>query len=136
MAVTPPSPHPIDVHVGSRIRLRRRQRDMSQTTLAEHLNLTFQQIQKYEKGSNRVSSSKLWSLAAILDVPVAWFFEDYDSASAYGIDPPTTLSFDALARQREASRLIKAFCRIEDRATRNSVIALCRAVRGAEQPFQ
>ena len=69
-------PNPIDVHVGSRIRLRRTLLGMSQERLAEAIGLTFQQVQKYERGANRVGSSRLFDLARVLDVPVAYFFED------------------------------------------------------------
>src|SRR5882724_4845739 len=69
-------PNPIDVHVGARIRLRRTLLGISQMKLAESIGLTFQQVQKYEKGMNRVSSSRLYDLARILDVPPSFFFEE------------------------------------------------------------
>jgi transcriptional regulator with XRE-family HTH domain len=69
-------PHPVDVHVGHRVRIRRNQIGMSQTTLAEGLGITFQQVQKYERGSNRISTSKLYETATVLDVPITYFFED------------------------------------------------------------
>ena len=69
-------PNPIDIHVGSRIRLRRNMLGMSQERLGENLGITFQQIQKYEKGTNRVGASRLQAIASILSVPVAFFFED------------------------------------------------------------
>ena len=69
-------PNPIDIHVGSRIRLRRNMLGMSQEKLGESLGITFQQIQKYEKGTNRVGASRLQAIASILDVPVAFFFDD------------------------------------------------------------
>lgn len=69
------TPNPVDVHVGSRIRLRRKTLEISQEALAEHLQLTFQQVQKYERGANRVSASKLYDIAAALRTPIAWFFE-------------------------------------------------------------
>ena len=68
------SPNPIDVHVGRRVRIRRVLSGMSQTALAEGLGLTFQQLQKYESGANRISASRLWQIGEILDVPIAWFF--------------------------------------------------------------
>ncbi len=70
------SPNPIDVHVGARIRLRRRSLGISQERLAEDLGLTFQQVQKYERGANRVSASKLYEIARSLQIPVAFFFDD------------------------------------------------------------
>jgi transcriptional regulator with XRE-family HTH domain len=69
-------PNPIDIHVGSRIRLRRTMLGMSQEKLGESLGITFQQIQKYEKGTNRVGASRLQNIAGILNVPVSFFFED------------------------------------------------------------
>src|SRR5690349_25038603 len=69
-------PNPTDIHVGSRIRLRRNMLGMSQERLGEHLGITFQQIQKYEKGTNRVGASRLQAISSILDVPVSYFFAD------------------------------------------------------------
>src|SRR4051794_36261191 len=69
-------PNPIDVHVGNRIRLRRTLLGMSQERLAEQIGLTFQQVQKYERGTNRVSSSRLFDLSRVLDVPIRYFFEE------------------------------------------------------------
>lgn len=69
-------PHPVDVHVGARIRHRRMSIGISQEALAERLGLTFQQVQKYERGANRVSASRLWQIAHILSVPVGWFFQE------------------------------------------------------------
>lgn len=69
-------PNPIDIHVGSRIRLRRTMLGMSQEKLGESLGITFQQIQKYEKGTNRVGASRLQNISQILNVPVSFFFED------------------------------------------------------------
>src|SRR5437899_668362 len=75
-------PNPIDVHVGSRIRLRRTLLGMSQEKLGEAIGLTFQQVQKYERGANRVGSSRLFDLARVLDVPVSYFFEDMEASVA------------------------------------------------------
>jgi transcriptional regulator with XRE-family HTH domain len=76
VVMTAKMPNPIDVHVGSRLRMRRMLVGMSQEKLGEHLDLTFQQVQKYEKGSNRISASRLFDMARILDVPVQFFFDD------------------------------------------------------------
>jgi len=70
------NPNPIDVHVGSRVRLRRTLLGMSQEKLGEALGLTFQQVQKYERGVNRIGASRLYHLSQILDVPVSFFFDD------------------------------------------------------------
>ncbi|MDH3740939.1 MAG: helix-turn-helix domain-containing protein, partial [Hyphomicrobiales bacterium] len=74
------NPNPIDVHVGNRVRMRRMLIGMSQEKLGERLGLTFQQVQKYEKGSNRISASRLYQMAQILGVPVQFFFEDISEA--------------------------------------------------------
>ena len=75
-------PDPIDIHVGAKIRVRRKQLGISQSALAETLGLTFQQVQKYEKGSNRVSASMLYKTGKKLDAPVAYFFEGLDGQSS------------------------------------------------------
>ncbi len=72
-------PNPIDIHVGKRIKLRRLALNLSQETLAEQLCVTFQQIQKYENGDNRLSASRLWDCACVLDVPIQFFFRDMDA---------------------------------------------------------
>lgn len=69
-------PHPVDIHVGQRVRMRRNQLGMSQTSLGEGLGITFQQVQKYERGTNRISTSKLYEMATVLSVPITYFFED------------------------------------------------------------
>jgi transcriptional regulator with XRE-family HTH domain len=69
-------PNPVDVHVGGRVRLRRLYSDMSQSSLARAIGLTFQQIQKYERGLNRISASRLFDLSRVLDAPVSFFFDD------------------------------------------------------------
>ncbi|HEY5411324.1 MAG TPA: helix-turn-helix transcriptional regulator [Caulobacteraceae bacterium] len=78
-------PEAVDVHVGARVRLRRKQVGKSQEELAAALGLTFQQVQKYERGSNRISASKLYAIAKALTIDVAWFFEDLDQAIRPGV---------------------------------------------------
>ncbi|HEX7799284.1 MAG TPA: helix-turn-helix transcriptional regulator, partial [Asticcacaulis sp.] len=75
-------PNPVDLHVGARVRMRRKFLGMSQEGLAETIDLTFQQVQKYERGSNRISASKLWEIAKALKAPVAYFFEGYGENEA------------------------------------------------------
>lgn len=72
-------PRPIDIHIGRRVKTRRVMREMNRTKLAERLGLTYQQLRKHENGENRISASRLWLIAQILDVPVAWFFEELDN---------------------------------------------------------
>src|SRR6201996_7308929 len=75
-------PNPVDVHVGSRVRLRRTLLGMSQEKLGEAIGLTFQQVQKYERGANRIGASRLWDLSRVLDCPMSFFFEEMDEATA------------------------------------------------------
>ena len=130
-------PNPIDVHVGSRIRLRRTLLGISQTMLAEALGLTFQQVQKYEKGVNRVSSSRLVDMANALDVTIPYFFEEMSA----GVDAQTPSALlkagkrpmaidnetDLLAR-RETLEFVRAYYKIQDPAVRKRVAELTRAV--------
>ncbi len=121
-------PNPIDVHVGNRIRLRRTLLGYSQEKLASLLGLTFQQVQKYERGNNRVGASRLWDISNVLNVPISFFYEDMDkevaqqSPRAFSA-PETTLCFeerhdeidmDPMKRQ-ETLELVKAYYRIPNR---------------------
>lgn len=126
-------PNPIDVHVGSRVRLRRMLLGMSQERLGNSMGLTFQQVQKYEKGANRIGASRLYHISKILDVPVGFFFEE-----APGLDEPTTppglaepeseafiLEF---LNTREGLELNRSFTKIADATVRKSVVDLVRAL--------
>ncbi len=111
-------PNPVDVHVGSRVRYRRMIIGMSQEKLGERMNLTFQQIQKYEKGTNRIGASRLFQLSKILEVPVGYFFEDAFAQSApahamHGLHEPEQEGYllDFL-NSREGLDLNKAFAKI------------------------
>lgn len=129
------NPNPIDVHVGSRVRMRRMLIGMSQERLGEQLGLTFQQVQKYEKGSNRVSASRLYQMAKILGVPVQYFFEDLPQESAGGLEPgfaesagePVIMNF---LTSSEGLQLNKAFTQIKDATVRRKVVELVRAISG------
>jgi transcriptional regulator with XRE-family HTH domain len=123
-------PNYIDVHVGSRIRMRRQLVSMSQEKLGELLGITFQQVQKYEKGSNRISASRLYYTAKILGVPVQSFFEDLPGSEASegfkeGHEEPNVMSS---LMNAEGIQLAKAF-RDADNATKRKLIAsLARAI--------
>ena len=80
--MTEEAPNPVDVHVGRRVRLRRKELGVSQAWLADRLGLTFQQVQKYERGANRISASKLYQIASVLEVPITYFFEGLDDPAA------------------------------------------------------
>src|SRR5271166_1209637 len=116
-------PSPIDVHVGARIRLRRTLLGMSQERLGEALGLTFQQVQKYERGVNRVGASRLFDLSRVLDVPISFFFDDMPDnlANTYGAPPgrrptgfpePQTGYADEALNRRETLELVRAYYRI------------------------
>src|ERR1700738_988025 len=111
------SPNPIDKHVGSRVRMRRMMLSMSQEKLGDALGLTFQQVQKYEKGTNRISASRLQQISHILQVPVEFFFEEAPNvpgttAQVTGKAPSPAYLMDFLATS-EGLRLIKTFLRIK-----------------------
>lgn len=129
-------PNPIDIHVGSRVRLRRNMLGMSQEKLGESLGITFQQIQKYEKGTNRVGASRLQAIATILGVPVSFFFEDapdMPSAAAGGFreDNATSYVVDFL-NSAEGLQLNRAFVRIADAKVRRRVVDLVKALADDE----
>lgn len=128
-------PNPIDVHVGSRVRLRRMMGGMSQEKLGEGLGITFQQIQKYEKGTNRIGASRLQHIARLLTVPVSWFFEDAPGSEptavpVTGSDPHRT-AIEFLSTG-EGISLNRAFVRIRDPKIRRKVIELVRTLAGDE----
>ncbi len=129
-------PSPVDLHVGARIKLRRSLLGLSQERLGDSLGLTFQQVQKYERGANRVSASRLYDIARILDVPVSFFFDDYadggprTAASAFGFAESQEafgLSPDLLSR-RETIDLVGAYWRITDAAQRRRVLDLIKGM--------
>ena len=128
-------PNPIDIHVGSRVRLRRMMLGMSQEKLGEQLGITFQQIQKYEKGTNRIGASRLQHIARVLSVPVSFFFEDAPGgeADAGGLAEHNSANYvvDFLSSS-EGIQLNKAFVTIKDAKLRRKIIDLVRAIAGAE----
>lgn len=132
--MTAKSPNPIDIHVGSRVRMRRNLVGYSQEKLGELLGLTFQQVQKYEKGTNRVSASRLYQIGKILSVPVQFFYDDLPEEienSQYGFAESTTEApvMDFLSSS-EGLQLNKAFASIEEPAVRRKVVELVKAIAG------
>ena len=126
------SANPIDVHVGARVRLRRLMLHISQDKLGENLGVTFQQVQKYERGSNRVSASRLWGMADVLDVPVQYFFEGLSlrpEAAGFGEDDQTPMVYDFI-NSPDGVQLAAAFSRITDPKVRRQVLQLVRALSG------
>ena len=128
------NPNPVDIHVGSRVRLRRTLLGMSQEKLCNALGLTFQQVQKYERGTNRIGSSRLYLLSRILDVPVSFFFDDMAHEIAEGqpgFAEATQATFDQddLAK-RETLELVRAYYKIKDAPVRKRLFDLVKAIGG------
>jgi len=127
-------PNPIDVHVGGRVRFRRMLLGMSQEKLGEQLGLTFQQVQKYEKGINRIGASRLFDLAQVLGVPVQFFYEEAPSGEAPALVPdgfaekPAENSIVEFLRSRDGLELNKAFMRISDAKARRAIVDLVRSL--------
>lgn len=129
-------PNPIDIHVGSRVRLRRNMLGMSQEKLGEALGITFQQIQKYEKGTNRVGASRLQAISTILNVPVSFFFEDAPGVAALtgGLSEANTTSFVVdFLNSAEGLQLNRAFAKINDPKVRRKIIDLVKALAGSAE---
>ncbi len=128
-------PNPIDVHVGNRLRLRRTLLGMSQQKVGEALGLTFQQVQKYERGTNRIGASRLWDLAGVLDCPVSFFFDEMDEktagASPRNWDGQTTdimLRQDDPMNRRETLELVRAYYRIKGYHVRRRIYELAKSL--------
>jgi len=127
-------PRPVDIHVGSRVRLRRTLLGLSQEKLGEAVGLTFQQIQKYERGANRIGASRLFELSKILDVPISFFFDDMpEAARTYsggtGLQDlgQETFEADSLTR-RETLELVRAYYRITDPKVRKRLFELAKSL--------
>jgi transcriptional regulator with XRE-family HTH domain len=126
------APNPVDKHVGSRVRMRRMMLGMSQEKLGDALGLTFQQVQKYEKGTNRIGASRLQQISTILQVPVAFFFEGAPTTHPSGADgmkeaPSPAYVADFLATS-EGLALIKAFTRVKDSKLRRRIVDLVEQI--------
>jgi transcriptional regulator with XRE-family HTH domain len=131
-------PDPVDVHVGARLRLRRNLLGLSQGQLGKASSLTFQQIQKYERGTNRMGASRLYQLAQLLDIPVAWFFESLPTGTMRAIAgfseskqaplegaPP---AHDEILHRRETADLLRAWYRIADAQQRRKILGLIKSM--------
>ena len=132
------APNPIDKHVGSRVRMRRMMLGMSQEKLGDALGLTFQQVQKYEKGTNRIGASRLQQISLILQVPVAFFFEgapvivgEFQPPAGMHEAPSPAYVSDFLATSDGLS-LTKAFMRIKDAKLRRRIVDLVQQIAGEE----
>lgn len=139
--------HPVDVHVGGRVRARRVLLKMSQEKLGEKLGLTFQQVQKYEKGYNRIGASRLWLISKVLGVPVSYFYEDLvgglGAGNGFAESPEGNYDYvNRFTQSSEGLRLMRAFMQIEDSSLRRSIvqfvcaIAASRLIQGEEHPVE
>ncbi|MDM9625359.1 helix-turn-helix transcriptional regulator [Rhizobium sp. S152] len=124
------APHAVDVHVGKTIRIKRLMRKVSQTELGDRVGVTFQQIQKYEKGSNRVSASMLVEIAGALDVDVRSFFEDMSAQGSANDNPTPSEEFVV---SRDGVLLNAAFLSIKNEQVRKKIVKLVQAVAGMDQ---
>jgi transcriptional regulator with XRE-family HTH domain len=131
------APNPVDKYVGSRVRMRRIMLGMSQEKLGEALGLTFQQVQKYEKGTNRVGASRLAQISEILQVPVSFLFEGGPGAmpntDGFGEGASPTYVSDFLATS-EGLSLTRAFTRISDGKLRRSIVDMVEQIAAREAP--
>lgn len=124
-------PNPIDIHVGQRLRLRRTLLGLSQETLGEAVGITFQQLQKYERGANRISASRLFNLSQVMGVPVTFFFDDLPTAESTLVpdEQSETQEFESMAR-RETLELVRAYYRIPEEAIRRRTFELVKTLAG------
>ena len=132
--ITKKAPNPIDRHVGSRVRMRRMLVGMSQEKLGEALGLTFQQVQKYEKGTNRIGASRLHRIASVLGVPVEFFYEGapLGNATTTGFAESSSTYVSDFLSTSEGVQLVKAFLAIKDPKVRRKVVELMAALASDE----
>ena len=128
---------PVDSHVGSRLRLRRTLMGMSQEKLGNSVGLTFQQIQKYERGLNRIGASRLYQFCKALDVPVSFFFDEMPGdmgSQPFSTSQVQKATYDEDMSRRETLELVRAYYRIDNRNTRKRIYELVKAVGAGEIP--
>lgn len=134
--MTRKTPNPIDIHVGGRVRLRRMLIGMSQERLAEQLGITFQQVQKYEKGTNRIGASRLYETSRILGVPVSFFYDELapsvGPADGFAEADGEDYVSDFIS-SREGLQLMKAFVAIEDGRIRKRIIDLVESLAASAE---
>src|SRR4051794_3900434 len=125
-------PNPIDIRVGARLRLRRNMLGLSQEKLGEAIGLTFQQVQKYERGANRIGASRLHELSRVLDMPISFFFDDTDPVRARATgsfpEPPTEAFETDRLRKVETLELVQAYFSIEDGRVRRRLLDFAKAL--------
>jgi transcriptional regulator with XRE-family HTH domain len=127
------APNPVDKHVGSRVRMRRMMMSMSQEKLGDALGLTFQQVQKYEKGTNRIGASRLQQISDILQVPVSFFFEGAPNLAGHAVaggmgESPSPANVSDFLATSDGLALTKAFVQIKDGKLRRRIVDLVEAI--------
>ena len=130
------APNPIDKHVGSRVRMRRMMLGMSQEKFGDSLGLTFQQVQKYEKGTNRIGASRLQQISLILQVPVAFFFEASPPppGKIYGVSEAASPEYVTnFLASSDGLKLVKAFTRVPSAALRRRIVDLVEEMAGGSE---
>jgi transcriptional regulator with XRE-family HTH domain len=138
MMIAKKAPNPTDKHVGSRVRMRRMMLSMSQEKLGDALGLTFQQVQKYEKGTNRIGASRLQQIAQILQVQVSFFFEGAPSAITIGrheglSEAPSPAYVSDFLATSDGLALTKAFMKIRDAKLRRRIVDLVEQIAGSDK---
>jgi transcriptional regulator with XRE-family HTH domain len=139
MMIAKKAPNPTDKHVGSRVRMRRMMLSMSQEKLGDALGLTFQQVQKYEKGTNRIGASRLQQIAQILQVPVSFFFEGAPTATTIGVrvdglsEAPSPAYVSDFLATPDGLALTKAFMKIKDSKLRRRIVDLVEQIAGSDK---
>ena len=130
------SPNEMDVHVGQRLRVRRSLLGLSQEKLAESLDITFQQVQKYERGTNRISAGRLFDLSKILDVPVSYFFEQFGqihqehAAKGMADNDQEHLEHDDIMCRKETLDLIRNYYAVENPDARKDILKFIKSIAG------
>ncbi len=121
----------VDVHVGTRVRLRRKTMKMSQEQLGDQLGITFQQVQKYERGTNRVGASRLWAISKVLQVPVQYFYDGLPDGVEGGenVDPPEIYEF---INSSDGVALAMAVSQIKNKSVRRQILELARSLAAQE----
>jgi len=131
------SAHPVDIHVGKRLRFRRSILGMSQQELGKSVGVTFQQVQKYERGLNRIGSGRLYDISVVLDVPVNFFFDDMDGKSGIALVPGfAEKGGDKFKKEELSSKetlgLVRAYYKISDPKIRKKVLGLIKAMSSVD----
>ena len=123
-------PNPVDIHVGARVRMRRKDLGLSQEALAETIGLTFQQVQKYERGTNRISASKLYEIGRTLKVPLAFFYDDYtdNPADPDFVESASERSVSDFLTTAEGIELSAVFPKLKSGAQRRKILELVRTL--------